>query len=191
MPLNCFLPFTAAYRYDHCRWVAREARPISLRQLMVFGRSLTESRLISSANYVRTELPVRIAHRIRDMQQLPFVVTTNKHFNEVYDLYYTAFDTFRKVREIKTLEDNDRLCDTIRSMLKAHLTVIPKLARGILECNGLMAAPELDKFMNTILKSVRWPSLSPLSLIHAPSQLTSSPTAHLPKSNSGATPSSH
>lgn len=42
-----------------CRWVAKEARPISLRQLMVFGRSLTESRLISSANYVRTELPVR------------------------------------------------------------------------------------------------------------------------------------
>lgn len=41
------------------RWVAREARPISLRQLMVFGRSLTESRLISSANYVRTELPTR------------------------------------------------------------------------------------------------------------------------------------
>ena len=41
------------------RWVAKEARPISLRQLMVFGRSLTEQRLISSANYVRTELPTR------------------------------------------------------------------------------------------------------------------------------------
>ncbi|KAK4230438.1 branched-chain alpha-ketoacid dehydrogenase kinase [Podospora fimiseda] len=134
-------------------WVAREARPISLRQLMVFGRSLTESRLISSANYVRTELPVRIAHRIRDMQQLPYVVTTNPHFNEVYDLYYSAFDAFRKVKEIKTLEDNDQLCETIRGMLKAHLTVIPKLARGILECNGLMGAAELDKFMNTILRS--------------------------------------
>ncbi|KAL2135406.1 hypothetical protein VTI74DRAFT_8639 [Chaetomium olivicolor] len=134
-------------------WVAKEARPISLRQLMVFGRSLTESRLISSANYVRTELPTRIAHRIRDMQQLPYVVVTNPHINEVYDLYYTAFDTFRKVREIKTLEDNDRFCKTIRAMLKAHLTVIPKLAMGILECNGLMDAAALDKFMNTILRS--------------------------------------
>ncbi|KAK4179536.1 branched-chain alpha-ketoacid dehydrogenase kinase [Triangularia setosa] len=134
-------------------WVAKEARPISLRQLMVFGRSLTESRLISSANYVRTELPTRIAHRIRDMQKLPYVVVTNKHFNEVYDLYYTAFDTFRKVREIKNLDDNDRLCATIRTMLNAHLTVIPKLAMGILECNGLKDATELDKFMNTILRS--------------------------------------
>ncbi|KAK5656113.1 hypothetical protein OQA88_4873 [Cercophora sp. LCS_1] len=139
--------------HSHFRWVAKEARPISLRQLMVFGRSLTESRLISSANYVRTELPTRISHRIRDMQRLPYVVVTNPNINEVYDLYYNAFDTFRKVKEIKNLEDNDRFCNTIRGMLKAHLTVIPKLARGILECSGLMDPMGLDKFMNTILRS--------------------------------------
>lgn len=91
------------------------------------------------------------------MQQLPYVVVTNPHVNEVYDLYYTAFDTFRKVKEIKTLDDNDRFCKTIRSMLKAHLTVIPKLAMGILESNGLMDSAELDKFMNTILRSVSPP----------------------------------
>ncbi|TQV92051.1 hypothetical protein V2A60_004356 [Cordyceps javanica] len=134
-------------------WVAREARPISLRQLMVFGRSLTESRLISSANYVRTELPSRIAHRLRDMQQLPYVVVTNPHINDVYNLYYNAFDTFRKIKEIKTLEDNDHLCEVISQNLKGHLTVIPKLAMGILECGGLMNAKDLDKFMNTILRS--------------------------------------
>lgn len=89
------------------------------------------------------------------MQQLPYVVVTNPHINEVYDLYYTAFDTFRKVKEIKTLEDNDRFCKTIRAMLRAHLPVIPKLAMGILESNGPMDAAELDKFMNTILRSVR------------------------------------
>ncbi|KAL1860324.1 hypothetical protein VTK73DRAFT_7377 [Phialemonium thermophilum] len=134
-------------------WVAKEARPISLRQLMVFGRSLTEPRLLSSANYVRTELPTRIAHRLRDMQQLPYAVVTNRHFSDVYDLYYYAFDTFRKVKEIKTLEDNDRFCKTISSMLQAHLTVIPKLAMGVLECGGLIDTERLDKFMNTILRS--------------------------------------
>ncbi|KAH8159082.1 hypothetical protein CIB48_g9164 [Xylaria polymorpha] len=134
-------------------WVAKEARPISLRQLMVFGRSLTEERLISSANYVRTELPTRIAHRIRDMQRLPYVVVTNRHMSDVYELYYTAFDTFRRVKEIKTLDDNDKFCSVIAGMLRAHLTVIPKLAMGILECSGLMPAADLDRFMNTILRS--------------------------------------
>ncbi|KAL2873247.1 putative protein kinase [Colletotrichum sp. CLE4] len=134
-------------------WVVREARPISLRQLMVFGRSLTESRLLSSANYVRTELPTRIAHRIRDMQQLPYVVVTNPHIKEVYELYNNAFDTFRKIKEIKTLEDNEKFCQIISGMLKAHLTVIPKLSMGILESRGSMDAKDLDKFMNTVLRS--------------------------------------
>ncbi|KAI1768699.1 alpha-ketoacid dehydrogenase kinase [Hypoxylon sp. FL1150] len=134
-------------------WVAKEARPISLRQLMVFGRSLTEARLMSSANYVRTELPTRIAHRIRDMQRLPYVVVTNPHISDVYELYYTAFDSFRRIKEIKTTEDNDRLCKEISKMLHAHLTVIPKLAMGILECSDLISAAELDQFMNTILRS--------------------------------------
>ncbi|KAL3422870.1 serine threonine-protein kinase [Phlyctema vagabunda] len=134
-------------------WVEKEARPISLRQLMVFGRSLTESRLISSANYVRTELPTRLAHRIRDMQTLPYVVVTNPHISEVYELYYKAFESLRRVPEIKTLEDNERMCARISQTLQEHLTVIPKLAMGVLECKDLMKPEEMDKFMNTILRS--------------------------------------
>lgn len=89
------------------------------------------------------------------MQQLPYVVVTNPHINDVYNLYYNAFDTFRKIKEVKTLEDNDHLCDVISQNLKGHLTVIPKLAMGILECGGLMNPQDLDKFMNTVLRSVR------------------------------------
>ncbi|KAG9243741.1 branched-chain alpha-ketoacid dehydrogenase [Calycina marina] len=134
-------------------WVAKEARPISLRQLMVFGRSLTEARLLSSANYVRIELPTRLAHRIRDMQTLPYVVVTNPHISLVYELYYKAFETLRRVREIKTLEDNDRFCKKISETLQEHLTVIPRLAMGVLECRDLMNPEDMDKFMNTILRS--------------------------------------
>ncbi|CAL3973133.1 unnamed protein product [Diplocarpon coronariae] len=134
-------------------WVGKEARPISLRQLMVFGRSLTEDRLISSANYVRTELPTRLAHRIRDMQTLPYVVVTNPHISQVYELYYKAFESLRRIREIRTLDDNTRFCEGISQLLQEHLTVIPKLAMGILECRDLMKPEDMDKFMNTILRS--------------------------------------
>lgn len=69
-------------------------------------------------------------------------------------MYYDVFDQFRKVKEIKTLEENDDLCELISHNLKGHLTVIPKLAMGILECGGLMNPTELENFMNTTLKSV-------------------------------------
>ena len=136
-------------------WVQKEARPISLRQLTFFGRTLTERRLLESANYLRTELPTRLAHRLRDMQTLPYVVVTNRHISRVYELYYKAFDTLRKVREITSVEENERYCKVIGSTLQEHLTVIPSLAMGILECRDLMRPDETDDFMNTLLKSVR------------------------------------
>lgn len=133
----------------------KDARPISLRQLTFFGRTLTENRLISSANYVRTELPTRLAHRLRDMQTLPFVVVTNPHMSHVYDLYYKAFEKLRRVREIRTTEENEQYCKIVGETLQEHLTVIPRLAMGVLECQDLMRPDEIDKFMNTLLRSVR------------------------------------
>jgi len=152
--------------------VQKEAKAISLRQMTFFGRSLTENRLINSANYVRTELPtryllsdrscldrdltvLRLAHRLRDMQTLPYVVVTNPHISHVYELYYKAFETLRRVREIKTVDDNDRYCTIIGQTLQEHLTVIPRLAMGVLECQNLMRPEKMDKFMNTLLRSVQ------------------------------------
>jgi len=96
----------------------------------------------------------RLAHRLRDMQTLPYVVVTNPHISHVYELYYKAFETMRRVREIRTVEDNDKYCAVISGTLGEHLTVIPRLAMGVLECQDLMQPDEMDKFMNTLLRSV-------------------------------------
>lgn len=96
----------------------------------------------------------RLAHRIRDMQTLPYVVVSNEHISEVYELYYQAFESLRRIREVKTLDDNERLCQKISQTLQQHLPVIPKLSMGILECRDLMKPEDMDKFMNTILRSV-------------------------------------
>ena len=97
----------------------------------------------------------RLAHRLRDMQTLPFVVVTNPHMSHVYELYYKAFETLRRVGEIRSVDDNDRYCAVISQTLREHLTVIPKLAMGVIECQDMMPAEQLDHFMNTLLRSVR------------------------------------
>jgi hypothetical protein len=97
----------------------------------------------------------RLAHRLRDMQKLPYVVVSNPHISIVYELYYKAFEKFRKVPEIMSLSDNDRYCDILRETLSEHLTVIPNLAMGVLECQGLVKPDEMDHFMNTMLRAVR------------------------------------
>lgn len=134
-------------------WVSREARPVSLRRLTFFGRTLTEERLISSANYVRLELPTRIAHRLRNMQTLPYSAVTNQHLSHVYELYYQAFERFRKVPEIRSLDDNDKFCEILKETLKEHLSVIPRLAMGILEIQDSVSSEQCDRLMTTLLRS--------------------------------------
>jgi pyruvate dehydrogenase kinase 2/3/4 len=106
--------------------------------------------------WIELTLRFRLAHRIRDMQTLPYVVVTNPHMSHVYELYYKAFETLRRVPEIKTVEDNDRYCKVIDQVLQEHLTVIPRLAMGVLECRDLMKPEDIDRFMNTLLRAV-WP----------------------------------
>src|SRR6266516_4611702 len=88
------------------------------------------------------------------MQTLPYVVVTNPHISYVYELYYKAFENLRRFPEIKTVEDNDKYCKLISKALEEHLTVIPKLTMGVLECRNLMKPDDIDKFMNTLLRSV-------------------------------------
>jgi len=46
---------------------------------------------IQSANYVRTELPVRIAHRLRDLQALPYIVVTQEGVARVHEVRVSEF----------------------------------------------------------------------------------------------------
>ncbi|VVT53625.1 uncharacterized protein SAPINGB_P003668 [Magnusiomyces paraingens] len=136
-------------------WVQRDPRPVSLRQLAFFGRRLTRDKLLASANFVQQELPTRLAHRIRDMQVLPFGAVSNPHLCSVYEMYYTAFDQFRRFSKINTLEDNERFCGLLNKLLNDHLTVIPKLVMGAIECSmaNSIDSLRLDSFMSSILRS--------------------------------------
>lgn len=148
----------------------------------------------------------RIAHRLRDIQQLPYVVVSNPHLSLVYELYYKAFERFRVIPEIRSLDDNDRFCDGLRDMLKEHLVVIPNLAMGVLECRNLVPPDEMDRFMNTLLRAVchfsclcrvlmnlwliDFSSASPAASLQSnisPSQIPSTPHGIFPTPTTGPT----
>jgi pyruvate dehydrogenase kinase 2/3/4 len=88
------------------------------------------------------------------MQLLPYRVVTNEHMLQVHNLYEAAFDKFQRIPEVRTLEDNDKLCAIVSDMLKQHLTVIPSLVMGVIEVQKFMEPQKLDEFVATMLKSV-------------------------------------
>lgn len=73
--------------------------------------------------------------------------------SRVYELYYEAFDTFRRLPEIRNADDNNNMCKILQRTLQEHLTVIPSLVSGVLECQDIMGPDAIDLFMNTLLRS--------------------------------------
>ncbi|KAF8312561.1 branched-chain alpha-ketoacid dehydrogenase [Cantharellus anzutake] len=134
-------------------FAGRETKRLSLRQLVFFGRAMDPERLLKSANYVRQELPVRLAHRIRDMQALPFVVVTQDSVAQVYELYWDAFERFRRFPPVNDLSQNEKFCALLRTLLDAHAGVIPRLSLGLSLSSHHLSPDHLDSFMRRMLVS--------------------------------------
>ncbi|KAK2466233.1 hypothetical protein APHAL10511_001875 [Amanita phalloides] len=134
-------------------YAAKDAKRLTLRQLVFHGRSMDEDRLLKGANYVRTELPVRIAHRLRDMQSLPYVVVTQEAVAKVYELYWSAFEKIRRYPPITNLAENQAFCDFLNGLLNEHAVVIPNLSLGLSLSSPFLPPDQLDSFIRRMLVS--------------------------------------
>lgn len=136
-------------------YLQRDPHPVSLRQLAGYGKKLSKQKIIDSANFVRIELPIRLALRIRDLQTLPFGIVNNFHLAHIYESYYHLFNAFRKIPSIRSLEENDKFCTIISQLLDDHITNLAHLMMGSLEVSLLtdIGQSELDTFMSQMLRS--------------------------------------
>ncbi|KAH7880241.1 branched-chain alpha-ketoacid dehydrogenase, partial [Lentinula edodes] len=115
---------------------------------------MDEDRLVKSANYVRTELPVRIAHRLRDLQKLPYIVVTQEGIAKVYELYWSAFEKFRKYPPITNIKENEAFCEFLAGLLDEQCRYrFPSLSLGMALSSPYLAPDDLDPFMSRMLVS--------------------------------------
>lgn len=137
------------------KYSRKKPHPVSLRQLAGYGKALTKQKILASANFVRLELPIRLAMRIRDLQTLPFGVVNNFHLAQIYESYYHLFNAFRKIPNITTTAENEKFCEDISNLLDQHVFNLSHLMMGALEVSILESLPqaELDAFMSLMLRS--------------------------------------
>lgn len=137
------------------RWGGLPARRTTLQQLIMFGRSARRNRtlLMESANYLRTEMTTRIAHRLRDMQAIPFVAMSNEQLDSIYQFYWRTFETLRRMSKIETDEQNEHLIEVVTQLLserKSKLDLIVGISR---ECVNYMEPEAVNLFLARMLRS--------------------------------------
>ncbi|KJE96262.1 kinase [Capsaspora owczarzaki ATCC 30864] len=128
---------------------------MTMKTLFEFGQNLKsdESRKLLFAKYLQNELPIRLAHRIRDFQKLPFIVGCNPHIQSVYSLYLRSFDSLRQWPPIETMEQERAFTEMLTRLVDDHLNVVVELGKGCVESKRYMPVDKLNRFLDLTLQS--------------------------------------
>ncbi|KAF4447121.1 hypothetical protein F53441_9266 [Fusarium austroafricanum] len=121
---------------------------------------LSSESLLSSANFALSLLPVRLAHRIQALRNLPYIVVSNPNISRIYNNYLHSLSILlpywhatREGRPISTLEDEIRFTNVLAELVATHTDTIPILAKGFLECRRYISPEEVTKFLDQHLRA--------------------------------------
>jgi len=137
----------------------KTARALPVRTAFELARNLNERSLLTSAQFLARELPVRLAWTLRDFQALPYIVGVNPH---IMRLFVDYSDTFQALsapelqRPITTLGDEVRWTTRVNALLRRNQNAISTLSAGIAEARMLPATASvyfefLDRFIEQFI----------------------------------------
>ncbi|EON97432.1 putative mitochondrial pyruvate dehydrogenase kinase protein [Phaeoacremonium minimum UCRPA7] len=116
---------------------------------------LSAEALLSSARFTLSLLPIRLAHRIQALRNLPYIVVSNPNISRIYNNYQHSLSTLLpwKERTISNLEDEIRFTEVLAELVATHTDTIPILARGFLECRKYISPAEVTRFLDEHLRA--------------------------------------
>lgn len=133
---------------------------VSLKYMMDFGAFPTPKSLLLSAQFLHKELPVRLAHRVIELENLPYGLSSKVHILKVRDWYVDSFKDLRSFPEIQDNHDESKFAELLHHIKIRHNDVVPTMALGIRELKkdlGLKVAlndvPEIHQFLDRFYMS--------------------------------------
>ncbi|KAL9126697.1 MAG: hypothetical protein Q9217_004294 [Psora testacea] len=138
------------------RLAAKPLHPLTLADLVRHGRPpLSTDSLLSSANFTLSLLPIRLAHRIQALRNLPFIVVSNPHISRIYNNYVHSFSTLLPYhnRSIQSLQEEIHFTEVMADLVQTHSNTIPILAQGFLECRKYISPDAVTKFIDEHLRA--------------------------------------
>lgn len=91
-----------------------------------------EKILIQVSNFLRRELPIRLAHRIDDLNSAP-LFNDMPSVKEVRDTYVNTFHTITKIKPIESIQEEKNFAELLGKLYDRHSNVLIQMAKGAFE----------------------------------------------------------
>lgn len=110
---------------------------------------------MASANFTLSLLPIRLAHRIRALRNLPFIVVADPNVSRIYNNYLHSLSTLLpwQHRTISNIDEEIQFTSVLAELVATHQDTIPILATGFHQCRRYIAPSEATRFLDTHLRT--------------------------------------
>jgi len=114
--------------------------------------------MLVSAQFLHNELPVRLAHRVAELENLPHGLSEKSRILKVRDMYVESFKELRDFSAIKDMTDEVNFTSLLQKIYTRHANVVPLMALGVSELKrdiarsgqgtSMMDLPEIHQFLD-------------------------------------------
>lgn len=122
---------TAQHFYEERvqKYLVKQPHPLTVSQLVNFGQKLSLPKVLAGGKYVTQELCTRFAHRIRQMQLLPYRLMGQPLLLKRYEEYIESLILFDGLPKITSVSANMQLLDVCRQVQQIqHGTLVETIA---------------------------------------------------------------
>ena len=103
----------------------------NLNGLIEFGNINKKKNIVYASQYMYNELPIRFAHKIKDLDSLPYDLYNNLYINTIRDWYITSFHDIRNLKYPTDFNDSLEMVSTIENIYNRHSPTLITMANGI------------------------------------------------------------
>ncbi|KAF9792326.1 hypothetical protein BJ322DRAFT_1150570, partial [Thelephora terrestris] len=134
-------------------YLTRPSQRLRLSTLVSLGQPVTEQSVLESVNYVLSEIPRRLATRVRSMENLPFIVGMNPFMSRVLDVHASSFHRIATYPKVTTLKQNEEFTAELERLVNSHVDDIPQLAKGLQECSRYLTPEQTSQFLDGTIRN--------------------------------------
>jgi len=109
--------------------------PLSVQQFLDFGTSSDVKNEFRSVEYLRYELPTRLANMLKEMNRLPKELLETQSFQRVKHMYEETLNEVLLYEKSDVESENVRsqFTNSLQSILNRHRSVVEQVAHGVME----------------------------------------------------------
>lgn len=110
------------------KYAIKKQRSVKINHLIEYKK--TNEGIINQSIFLHSELPIRLAHRIKDLESLPGDFIENKYLVDIHEQYVESFETLYNYK----VPDNINVLDEFSSLLRDILDKHSKIHLNMYNC---------------------------------------------------------